>query len=286
MFVFSLREALRSFRHHRGLATTAVVALTAVLMLAGLFLLLEHNAEEALRFIGDRREMVVYLKDEVTEPQRDALIQRLAQLYGTATYVSKADAWKEFTLQVGDPQLLEAVDQNPLPASLRVRLRPELLNATDMATAAKQVQQFPEVEDVRYGAEWVRRLDDIDAGLRRGALTAGIAVALLAVFLIYNTIRLTVLARRHPIEIMTRLGATDAFIARPFVLEALLEALIAALIALGLLFGFQQAIASQWLSSVVFIPWTWVLGFAAGTLALAWLAASLALSRVLRSVGA
>jgi cell division transport system permease protein len=200
--------------------------------------------------------------------------------------VSKDDAWKEFTQQVGDPQLLEAVDQNPLPASLRVRLRPELLNAPAMASAAKQVQQFPEVEDVRYGAEWVRRLDDLNSGLRGGALAAGIAVALLAIFVIYNTIRLTVLARRHPIEIMSRLGATDSFVARPFVFEALLEALIAAALSLGLLFGFQQAIASQWMPSVVFMPWTWVAAFAGATLALAWLAASLALSRVLRAVGA
>jgi len=286
VFIFSFREALRSFRHHGGLATTAVVALTAVLMLAGMFLLLEYNAQVALQFLGDRREMVVYLKDEVTPEQRDALIQRLGQSFGAATYVSKEDAWKEFTQQVGDPQLLEAVDQNPLPASLRVRLRPELLNASAMATAARQVQQFPEVEDVRYGAEWVRRLDDLDAGLKRGALIAGFAVALLAIFVIYNTLRLTVLARRHPIEIMSRLGATDAFIARPFVLEAMLEGLIAAVLSLGLLFGLQQAVASQWMSSVVFIPWTWVGGFAGATLALAWLAATLALSRVLRSAGA
>ena len=286
MFFFHLREALRSFRHHRGLATTAIVALTAVLTLAGLFLVLDYNAQVALQFIGDRREMVVYLKDDVTEIQRNALIQRLAQLYGTATYVSKDDAWHEFTLQVGDPQLLEAVDQNPLPASLRVHLRAELLNAPAMAAAAKQVQQFPEVEDVRYGAEWVRRLDDLNSGLRRGALTAGAAVGLLAILIIYNTIRLTVLARRHPIEIMSRLGASDAFVARPFVIEALIEALIAAALALGILFGAQEAVASQWLTSVVFIPWTWAVAFAGATLALAWLAATLALSRVLRAVGA
>ena len=286
MHFFYLREALRSFRQHRGLASTAIVALTAVLTLAGLFMLLAYNAQAALQFIGDRREMVVYLKDDVTPAQREALIQRLAQLYGTATYVSKDDAWKEFTRQVGDPQLLEAVDQNPLPASLRVRLRPELLNAPAMATAAKEVQQFPEVEDVRYGAEWVRRLDDLNSGMSQGALAAGIAVALLAIFVVYNTLRLTVLARRHPIEIMSRLGATDAFIARPLVIEALLEALIAAGISLGLLFGFQQGVAYQVLKGLVFVPWTWMLAFAGATVALAWLAATLALSRLLRSVGA
>ena len=285
MYGFYLREALRSFHHHRGLATTAIVALTAMLTLAGLFLLLEHNAEVALRFIGDRREMVVYLRDETSASQRDELVGRLSELYGTVKYVSKDDAWKEFTQQIGDPQLLEAVGQNPLPASLRVRLRPELLNAPAMASAAHEVSQFPDVEDVRYGAEWVRRLDDIGSGLKNGALAVGIAVALAVMFLMYNTIRLTVLARRHYIETMSRLGATDAFVARPFVIEAMLEALISAVVSLLLLLLFQRALASR-MAEVVFLPWTWAFLFAGAALALAWLAASLALSRVLRAVGA
>ena len=285
MHMFYLREALRSFHHHRGLATTAIVALSAVLTLAGLFLMLENNAEVALRFIGDRREMVVYLHDDMTASQRDELVGKLGELYGTVKYVSKDDAWKEFTQQIGDPQLLEAVGQNPLPASLRVRLRPELLNSPAMAAAAREVSQFPDVEDVRYGAEWVRRLDDLGAGLRGGALAVGIAVALAVIFLMYNTIRLTVLARRHPIETMTRLGATDAFVALPFVIEAMLEALIAAVLSLLLLFAFQQALASR-MAGVVFLPWTWTITFAAAALGLAWVAASLALTRILRSVGA
>jgi len=284
MHAFYLREALRSLRHHGGLATTAILALTAALTLAGMFLLLAHNAEMALQFIGDRRVMVVYLKDEVSDAQRDALNQRLGSLFGAVTYVSKDDAWKEFAQQVGDPQLLEAVGQNPLPASLRVRLRPELMNAPAMAEAARQVQAFPEVEDVRYGAEWVSRLDALNAAVRSGAIAVGLAVAIGIVFVLYNTIRLTVLARRPQVEIMSRLGATDGFVARPFVLEAMFEAVISAVLALAVLYGIERAIAFN-IVGVVFLPWTWAAAFVGVAVALAWLAASLALSRVLRSVG-
>ena len=137
MHVFFIREAWRSFRQHRGLGMTAIFSLTAALTLSGLFVLLSHNADNALRWIGDRREMVVYLKDDMTESRRAALIESLTRLYGTTTFVSKEQAWKEFSEQVGDPVLLEAVGSNPLPASLRVRLRPELLNAASMEDAAK-----------------------------------------------------------------------------------------------------------------------------------------------------
>jgi cell division transport system permease protein len=284
MLVFYFREAWRSIRQHRGLALTTVLALTGALTLCGVLLLLMHNAQVALGLIGDRREMVVYLRDGVTPSQRDLLMGRLHDLYGEVSYVSKQQAWDEFSQSVGDPQLLEAVGENPLPASLRVKLRQELLNAPAMEAVSKQVAEFPEVEDVRYGAEWVRRLDDLTAKLQLGALGAGLVVALAVLFVMYSTLRLMVLARRPQVEIMSRLGASDRFVATPFVIEAIVVAALAALIALGLLYGSQQAIATRILG-IGFMPWTWTAAFFGATVALAWLAAQLALARVLRAVG-
>ena len=73
MHLFFVREAWRSFRQHRGLGMTAIFSLTAALTLCGLFVLLSHNADSALRLIGDRREMVIYLKDDTSETRRTAL---------------------------------------------------------------------------------------------------------------------------------------------------------------------------------------------------------------------
>lgn len=284
MHLFYLREAARSFRQHRGLAYTAVFSLTAALTLSGVLLLLTHNARATLRTIGDRREMVVYLRDDVTPAQRDVLVGRLGDLYGRATYVSKEDAWKEFAREIGDPSLLEAVDDNPLPASLRVRLKAELLNPDAMNLAARQIGQFPEVEEVRYGEEWVRRLDQMTGALVRGTVGVGVVVALAILFIVYNTIRLTVLARRREVEIMSRLGATDGFIAVPFVLEAMFEAALAAFLSLALLFGVQQGLSAR-VVGLTFLPPPMALAFVAAAIGFAWIAASLALSRVLRAVG-
>jgi cell division transport system permease protein len=153
-----------------------------------------------------------------------------------------------------------------------------------MQEAARQVSEFPEVEDVRYGAEWVQRLDQLSAAIRRAAVGVGAVVGLTILFILYNTIRLSVLARRPQVEIMSRLGAADRFIATPFVLEAVAQALIASLLALAALFALQQAVASR-LATVVFFSPLWIAGFLGATVALAWFAASLALSRVLRAVG-
>jgi cell division transport system permease protein len=285
MHAFYVREAARSFHQHRGLAYTAILSLTAALSLSALLLLLTHNARVAVGRLGDRREMVVYLRDEVTPAQRDVLVGRLGDLYGTVTYVSKEEAWKEFAQQLGDPSLLEAVEDNPLPASLRVKLKPDLLNPDAMDQAAHQIGQFPEVEDVRYGVEWVRRLDQLGSTLLNGTLVVGIAVALAIIFILYNTIRLTVLARRPQVEIMSRLGASGGFIATPFVLEAMFGAALSAILALALVYGLEQALAAR-IDGLVFLPWTLALAFVAAAVGCAWLAAILALSRVLHSVEA
>ena len=138
---------------------------------------------------------------------------------------------------------------------------------------------------MRFGGEWVRRLDDIGRALKRGALVVGLTVALAVVFVLYNTIRLTALARRQQVEIMLRLGATDGFIAQPFVIEALLEAMLASVLALAVVWGFQRTFVAQ-VVNMAFRPWAWIGAFLAANVALAWLAAMLALSRVLRAVGA
>jgi cell division transport system permease protein len=284
MHAYYFREASRSFRQHRGLAYAAIVVLTAALSLTGMFLLLTYNAQAALSMMGDRREMIVYLKDDVDETTRALLTTRLQDLYGSVTYISKDQAWQEMRQQVGDPSLLDAVQDNPLPSSLRIRLKSALLTPDSMDAAAQQVAAFPEVEDVRYGAEWVRRLDELNAGLRLATLVIGSIVALAVVFVLHNTIRLTVLARRQQVEVMSRLGATDGFIAWPFVLEAMFEAGLAALLALGAVFGLQQALAPR-LFGLAFLPPLWAAAFMAAAVALAWFAAWLALSRVMRAIG-
>lgn len=285
MHVFFWREAWRSFQAHRGLALTTVFSLAAALALAGVFLLVSWNASQALHWIGDRREMIVYLNDEAGETQVQSLQAKIGELYGTSTYVSRAQAWEEFNTQVGDPEILKAVGTNPLPASLRVRLKPALQNFSAMSECAKQLEQFPEVEAVRFGGEWVQRLDALNAGARRIAIAVGLLVALAMVFVLHNTLRLAVLARRQQVEIMIKLGASDGFVATPFVFEALLETLAAALVALALVFGLQQALAQR-LDGVTFLPLEWSFAFVGGALVLAWLASVAALGRILRTVGA
>jgi cell division transport system permease protein len=153
-----------------------------------------------------------------------------------------------------------------------------------MEQAAKQVLEFPEVEDVRYGAEYVRRLDEFSNGVTTGAWAAGALVALAIVLVLYNTLRLTVVARRQQVEIMFRLGASDRFIATPYLVEALLHTTVAAGCSLALVYALQQALSSR-LAGLTFLPWMWSLAFVGAAWASAWVASAAALTRILRTIG-
>jgi len=115
-------------------------------------------------------------------------------------------------------------------------------------------------------------------------MAAGALVALAIVLVLYNTLRLTVVARRQQVEIMLKLGASDRFIATPYVMEAIMHTVMAAGAALLLVFALQRALAPR-LAGLTFLPWPWSLAFVGVAVAVAWVASATALTRILRTIG-
>jgi cell division transport system permease protein len=218
---YFITEAWRGMWHHRSLTFTSIASLAGALLTIGIFLLFTANAQRALSTLGDRREVVVYLRDSATEDEVAALVARMNAMYGTATAVSKQEAWDEFARELGGDELLKAVGENPLPASIRLKLRTEFLNFAAMERIADGLAREPAVEEVRFGGEWVRRLDQFADGLARMNLAVGVIVALGVLVVVANTIRLTVVARRELLQIMALVGASPAFLRAPLLVEGL-----------------------------------------------------------------
>lgn len=271
-----IREAWRGLWFHRSTTWTALLSVFGSFLVFGVFLLFTANVQHALSALGDRREVVVYLRDSATPDAREALIARLDSLYGVATYVSRERAWEEFANELGGTELLEAVGQNPLPASIRLKLRPEFLNFQAMEKLSDTLAAQPIVEEVRFGGEWVQRLDSFIATLRFVDLAIGIVVALSVIFVVANTIRLAFIARRETMRIMALVGASNGFIFAPLVLEGVIAGAIAALLALGVI----QA-AGAYLDGrpvdILSLPLSWAALFVAGAMLLGLVGAVVAL---------
>jgi len=278
---YFLVEAWRGMWHHRSLTLTAIASVAGALLTIGVFLPFTANAQQALTSLGDRRELIVYLKDSAPLAEVDSLRGRMETLYGPASYVSKQEAWDEFARELGGDELLKAVGENPLPASIRLRLRPGYLHFAAMERIADTLAGEPVVEEVRFGGEWVRRLDRFTAGLTTINLAVALVVALGVLLVIANTIRLTVVARRDLLQILALVGAGPGFLRAPLVIEGVLVATLAALVALVLLAGVWFGFDGRPFP-LVYLPWRWAAVFVAAAAALGCAGSFLALVTVSR----
>lgn len=172
-------------------------------------------------------EITVYLKDGATQADIDSVSHRLQALpdVKSVTFTDKNQAMDILKERMKDqPGILDALEgKNPLPSSFEVTFtEPEAVRRT-----ADIVADYPEVEGTHYGQEIIEQLFQITTIIRWGGIALIVFLTLAMLFIISNTIRLTVFARRKEIAIMKYVGATNWFIRWPFLLEGLFLALSA-----------------------------------------------------------
>jgi cell division transport system permease protein len=156
-------------------------------------------------------------------------------------YRSKDEALKalEERLQ-GRQGLLRGLPRNPLPASLEIQLKPGYQNSLGAQRVVEKLRGVPEVEDWQFGSEWVEGFSAFVVLLQNLGLGLGGLLLLATIFVISNTIRLNIFARREEIEIMHSVGATGLFIRTPFYIEGVLQGILGSGLALLMLFVFFQ----------------------------------------------
>lgn len=280
---YLLREGVRGFHHHRALNATAVATMAAGLLLLGVFLVASYNVRRVLSDLEGRKEVVVYLKDGVDAASRGMVEERLAlhPAVSEISFVSREEAWEEFSRDLNAEGLLEAVGGNPLPDALRLTLAADRRDADAINGLALEVRAWDEVEDVVTGGEWVASLDRFAAGVLWTTGAMGLLVALSMVAIIANTVRLTVLARSDLIAIMRDVGASEMFIRIPFLGEGILQTLAAAIVAFGVLFG-ATWFAGDRLPGIAFFSVPWSLAFLGSALLLGFAGSLVSVQNVLR----
>ncbi len=283
---YLVNEGARGVHRHRGLTFTAVLTMTASLLVLGVFLVTTYNVRRVMRDLQNRKEVVVYLKDGLAPPDRDAVRDRLElhPAVAGAQFVSRDEAWAEFSKSMKVDGLLETVGGNPLPDSFHLMLKPGSRDAATIAGLAAEVRNWDEVDEVLTGGEWVGRMDRFAHSVLFFTLAIGIAVALSIVVIVASTVRLTVVARRDLIHVMKSVGASEAFIRIPFLSEGILQALVAGTLALGALYGATLLVGRR-IAGVEFLDPAWCLGFVGLALSLGLVGSALSVRHVLRQVG-
>ena len=234
------REALLSFRRAPLLSVLSITTIAFSLFTVGLFGLVALNLRQALRDLEERVEIVSFVLRGTPSEAIAVATQDIAAFpeVQDVSYVSEEEA-----LQRARAELVEFRDAyrdlqvNPLPASIEVRLKDGFRDAATVERVAQRLKGFGFIDDVRYGREWVQKLDYLRNITGLVGLVIGMAFAAVAVVIIGVTIRLTILQRAREISIMRLVGATNWFIRGPFLLEGALKGLLGGLLSLVLCYA-------------------------------------------------
>ncbi len=274
---YFLNEAAESLLRSWRSAALAILTITAGLFVLGFFLMVNNNLQRVVGRWSEAAEMSVYLKDDATKEQVQALQAIVDQsgLSDQRQYLSKADALARFREDFPDlAGATERLERNPLPASLEVRLGPKARTATAAVDdLAARLGSEPGVADVRYDRRWLSRLGSAVRVVRTVGLVIVALLAVAAALTVANVVRLAAYARRDEIEIMQLVGAPFAFIRGPFVAEGILQGGAGAVLAIVLLWAIfltgkawygQLALEGLGLTTLTFLPFGVLLTLVAG----------------------
>jgi len=235
VFLYSLGQLWRT--RWGTLMSVAVIAVSLTLP-SGLYLVLKLTDEVAGNWQGGA-EISLFLLPRVTDRKAQGLANRLRQRPGIAgvEYVSATAALLEFREKSGFGAALDLLDENPLPSLLRVRPEVDQTDPEQINGWMEQLVALPEVEAAEFDYAWVQRLHGIVQIGQQLALIVSLLLGAGVVLIIGNTIRLAIFNRRDEIEISKLIGATNAFIRRPFLYSGLQQGALGGLLALLLVYG-------------------------------------------------
>ncbi|MEO8295038.1 MAG: permease-like cell division protein FtsX [Gemmatimonadota bacterium] len=229
------REALLSFRRAPLLSSLSVTTIAFSLFVVGLFGLVAINLRQALRTVEERVEVVAYLLRGTPAEALATASEDIAAFpeVQSVDYVSADQALERArTSLVEFRDIYRDLQVNPLPASLEIGLKEGFRDAEHVQAVAERLKAYQFVEDVRYGRDWIERLDRVRNVAGLVVAVIGLAFAVVAVVIIGTTIRMTVLQRAREISIMRLVGAGDWFIRGPFLLEGALKGLLGGALAI------------------------------------------------------
>lgn len=231
------REALLSFRRAPLLSLLSVTTIAFSLFVVGLFGLVALNLRQALRGVEERVEVVAFLL-RGTPPETIAGASQDIGAFPevlSVSYVSSEEALERARTELVEfRDAYRDLEVNPLPPSLEIRLREGYRDAVHAQAVADRLTSFDFVEDVRFGRDWIERLDRLRNVAGIVVLMIGLAFAGVAIVIIGTTIRMTVLQRAGEIGIMRLVGAGDWFIRGPFLLEGALKGFLGGLLSVVL----------------------------------------------------
>ena len=251
---YYIKETFTSLKRNSLMSIASISTVALSILVLGMFLTMVLNVNNLASHLENQVQVTIYMDDSASQEQLKQMEKVLRSTEGIVKVIprTKEEALGEFQKRLGEQQKLLAAlgEDNPFPASFEIQVdHPERI-----PQLVAQVQQMPGVETAKFGQEVVERLFQLTRVLRLGGILLIVLLAIATLFIISNTIRITVFARRREVNIMKYVGATDWFIRWPFLLEGMLMGFVGAVIASVILFQGYNAIQAKIYGTLAFFP--------------------------------
>lgn len=246
-----IRKVLRNFGAYPMVHFLAVMTIGISLFIPSAYLFVYFNLSGLLTKFGEEVHISAYLSDFLSSDATDALTDEILSIkeVDRVEYITKEEALVYLSESFsGQADVLEGLEDNPLPASMEVMLKEEYRTPDDVSLVASKIERMNGVEDVVYAQEWLTRFYEAVKIVRIGGIVVAVVLSLAAVAIVSNTIRLIVYARKDEIEIMRLVGGTRMFITAPLVVEGMIQGALGAGLAVGALWGLYRLFMEQYYS--------------------------------------
>ncbi len=227
---FFIREGFRSLKRNSTMSAAAITSVIAALLVIGIFFIIVINIDYAATKLESQIEMMVYLEDGLSENIIDTMETEIRSINGVKSveFISKDTALNNLEKNWGENSyLLEGLEgDNPLPDAFLITLS----DPSDASGVALSVSSISNIEKVVYGKEELAKLLNATYVMRMSSVVIILILLFISIFIIANTIKLTLYARRREIGIMKYVGATDWFVRMPFIIEGIVVGMIGAVV--------------------------------------------------------
>ena len=251
---YFVKETYKSIRRNGFMSFASISTVAVSLLVLGMFLMIFLNTNNLAQYLESQVQVSIYMQDSATAKELASVKDKLTKMPGVVkvTQVSKQQALERFKKRLGDQQqLLSSLGkENPFPNSFEIQVdSPERIKVL-----TPQIGQLPKVETAKFGQEVVEHLFQLTKILRFGGIILVVFLAMATLFIISNTIRLTVFARRKEVIIMKYVGATDWFIRWPFLLEGMTLGFCGAVVASLFINSIYSGLLERIHATLAFLP--------------------------------
>lgn len=239
---YLIKEGFRNSWTNRMMSIASISVLLCCLVLIGSAAMIFLNIDSLVDRIEDENVIMVYIEDDASQADMDKMRESIEAMDNIQSieFVDKADAWEDQLKTMGEAQAVyfEGIspDKNPLPNAYKVTVA----DLAQFKETVAQIKQLEHIDTVRENSDLAKKIQTISHGISIIAIAIISVLFAISLFIISNTIKLTVYSRRLEISIMKSVGATNSFVRLPFIVEGIILGVVSGLLSLGVVWGVYE----------------------------------------------